>query len=107
MYDWIGRATDQYKQKRGLGEAPFFCGKKAVSESGHEGVTDGNGKARGVDVVELLVVANHIVVGFRADKGMAPEVEANVAPEVSGEVVDANVICARGESTGGEGLVEP
>src|SRR6266699_3265301 len=38
---------------------------------------------------------------------MAPEVEANVSANVSGEVIAALVICARGKSAGHVARVEP
>src|SRR5260370_10160543 len=77
------------------------------SESWHEGIADRNSKARRVHVIELMVVANYVVMGFGTNEGVAPEVESQVSPDVSGEVIAADVVGARSKAAGGVRGVKP
>src|SRR6266568_1313531 len=67
-------------------------------ESRHKRIADGDCEAGDVHVVEFNIMVDDIIVRFRPDEGMAPEVVTQVSSDVSGEMVAALVVCASGQN---------
>ena len=66
----------------------------ASSESRHERITDRDGESGNIRAIELHVVVDQVVVNFRPDEGIPPEVITKIGAEVSCKMVTAHVIGA-------------
>src|SRR5207248_1771229 len=75
-------------------------------ESRHKGISNGDRKSGHVRTIEFDVVVNQVVMSFRPDEGITPEVVTNIGAEVSGKMITTLVIGAGSDAAGVVGSIE-
>src|SRR5690242_11714551 len=93
--------------KKGARAGSFVSEWNVISKARQEGISDRHCESRGVGVVELLVVVDHVIMRFRTHEEMSPNIDANIGAKMPGKVVAADVVRATGETAAIQHAVEP